>query len=393
MNKLQKLFVFILLFAASGISYSTECKKPVPFIGDWKELMDLSNEFSFHICIKVGGKSGAYVLSEKHADTIFLSWKSQALLSAIKLDKLMYGNKEVKQFQQLTKVFIKDVEKTLAPMLLVAGVEGDGVITKDTRLPVINAKEDTDPSKIGLLKVNTWTERGSGEANFKIKDVHIDKLNKQCKMLLSKPKGNYCVSYVKAWSKAISAYRNDLIKITPAHVSIASIKYSKDWEDFYSLSRGQTFIDTMYTSYRYREKLSGSAFVKAPDVQYFLLRPGVVMEYIEDAAEGDRFKEALSIEWYGFNYWRKCPYLLDNACGMSIVSTYSDRAGSDNQSLGLMFHYDNNLSLGIVRGTGNNKGSGIFVTIDLLKAMESKKERVSAWKKTINENISDFNMD
>jgi uncharacterized protein (UPF0335 family) len=47
--------------------------------------------------------------------------------------------------------------------------------------------------------------------------------------------------------------------------------------------------------------------------------------------------------------------------------------------------------LGVVAGVSDIEDLGIFVTIDLLKALESKKERVSKWKKTINENISDFN--
>ena len=194
-----------------------------------------------------------------------------------------------------------------------------------------------------------------------------------------------CIDGLSTWSKAVSGYRGSIIRLTAEQISMMAAKYSKDWEDFYNNARAQTFIDTIYTASRYSSELAGSAFVKAPDKQYFLFRPSVVMEYVDGAADGEQFKGALSFEWYGFNYWRECPYVFDNACGLSLVSTYSDKASADDHSLGLMFHYDNNLSLGLVMGTGGSNDVGVFVTVDLLKAVENKRERYTAWEKNIKE--------
>lgn len=383
--------LLIVLFILSWPAHSADCEKPSnEEVGHWSELKRLSQRLGYIVCVEAKGGEEGQDLAEQPADAVFEMWKSQVRQSTIELDEVIFGEENQKKFQELAMVFTEDVERALSPMLGVVDSNVSKTITSSISLPSVNAKEDNNPQNIGLLKVNVWTKGKSVEKRFEVKDLHEGEVAERCKQKFTEARGNHCIAYVKAWSKAVSEYNSQLSKISPAQMSLAAVKYSKDWENFYSLSRSQTLFDTIYTSRRYRKKLSGAAFVKAPDVQYFLFRPGVVLDYVEDADEGSRYKEALSFEWWGFNYWRQCPYWIEKACGMSVVSIFSDRADSDNYSLGLMFHYDNNLSFGIARGMEDEEEASLFVTVDFLKAMESKEERLRDWKKTIKENLTEF---
>lgn len=393
MHNIKRILLSFSLFIFCGALYSAECEKPNnEVIGHWGELERLSHELGFILCVEVKGKSKGYTSSQQKVETIFEIWKVQVRKSAIEMDEVLIRD-DARKFQELTIAFIDDVELALIPMFGVTNRNQQNEISQSISLPSIRTKEGGDPQNIGLLKVNVWTKGQSIKSRFEVSGVNKAELANLCKEKFTEARANYCISYAKAWSKAVSAYSSQVSKISPAQISLAAVKYSNDWGNFYSVSRSQTFLDTIYTSYRYRDKLSGSAFVKAPDIQYFLFRPGIVMEYMGAAIEGNRFKEALSFELYGFNYWRKCPVIFDNACGMSLVTTFSDRVGGNNINSGLMFHYNNNLSLGIVHGWNTDKDIGIFVTIDLLKAVESKNKQISAWRKTVKDNLSDFSAD
>ena len=391
MNNSIKIFLLAILLLANWSSRAAECTKPdKETSGHWGELSRLSQQLGYILCVEAGGDQEGEELTENSIEAVFELWKSQVRQSTIELDEVIFAGQDLKKFQELAAAFIEDVERALTPMLGVGDSTELDSMTKDISLPSINTKEDSDLANIGLLHVNVWTKDRSSEKRFKVKDLHKGDVLKRCEAKFTESERNHCIVYVNAWSKAVSEYNSQLSRITPAAMSLAAVKYSKDWEKFYSLARSQTLLDTIYTSSRYRDELSGAAFVKAPKTQYFLFRPSIVLEYIEEAGEGSRYKEALSFEWWGFNYWRKCPHWFEKACGMSVVSVLSDRVASDNFSLGLMFHYDNNLSFGVAHGLGDEEQTTVFLTIDLLKALESKEERFRNWKDTVKDNLEDF---
>lgn len=129
-----------------------------------------------------------------------------------------------------------------------------------------------------------------------------------------------------------------------------------------------------------QEELRDDDFANPPKLQYFFLRPWAVMEYVDKADDGSQFKAALSFEWIGINKWDGC--FKNIACGASVVSTYSDRAGVDDFGLGLMFHIDNKYSFG---GTVRDGEYGFFVTVDLLKAFYDKSAEAKGWQDKVDQ--------
>jgi len=156
--------------------------------------------------------------------------------------------------------------------------------------------------------------------------------------------------------------------------------YSKQWQNYYTKARSQTFIDILLNSYINRKDYQKGEPVSPPSEQWFALHPSIVLEYVDGATDGEQFKEALVVEWFGYNNWDSSLPL-----GISLVTLYSDRASVDDVGHGLMFHVDNNYSIGV---TKHDDEAGIFITVDLLKLFEDKqsnyKRQVSKVKEYLN---------
>lgn len=219
-----------------------------------------------------------------------------------------------------------------------------------------------------------------GTASKRIQ-IDTDANSLQCESILncSAPGQNVCQQFVDAWAKGVSAYKNPAYRLAPQKMAQLAIEYEKDWDNFFSEARSQTVLDRLLTARLNRKKLRNEDFQKAPDTQYFFAHPGVVMEYVENAADGEQFAASLSVEWFGVNRWRGCNLgFINMPFGLSIVSVYSDKAGTEDMGHGLMLHLYNAYSLGVVDRDGE---TGIFVTLDLMKALESKQAKVEKWKK------------
>ncbi len=156
--------------------------------------------------------------------------------------------------------------------------------------------------------------------------------------------------------------------------------YSTQWQNYYTKARSQTFIDILLNSYINRKDYQKGQPVSPPSEQWFALHPSIVLEYVDGATDGEQFKEALVVEWFGYNNWDSSLPL-----GVSLVTLYSDRASVDDVGHGLMFHVDNNYSIGV---TKHDDEAGIFITVDLLKLFEDKqsnyKRQVSKIKGYLN---------
>ncbi|RKF19865.1 hypothetical protein DBZ36_05245 [Alginatibacterium sediminis] len=187
--------------------------------------------------------------------------------------------------------------------------------------------------------------------------------------------------YLGTWATAWSAYTLGAKEAEAAELSKYLLAYSKEWDKFYYEARYQYPWEKMFTSYIYRDQLSSTTFAAPPNKQLFLLRPWAVLEYVDGAADGSQFKAALSLEWFGINLWQGC-FGSNVACGASLISTYSDRAGLDDFGHGLMLHVSNKYSFGATFRDGE---TGIFVTADLLKAITDKKSEVKSWEKRVDE--------
>ena len=146
------------------------------------------------------------------------------------------------------------------------------------------------------------------------------------------------------------------------------------WRQYAVEARSQTPIELAINSWRFDESRKLQGFVRPPDRQIIALHPSVAMEYVDGADEGSRFEPALMVEWIGINRWRwrgGASPRMAHPVGVSLVSTYSDRAGTRDVGHGVVLHYKHVYSLGVTRHGGD---TGVFVSVDLQKLLMDKKE-------------------
>lgn len=82
-------------------------------------------------------------------------------------------------------------------------------------------------------------------------------------------------------------------------------------------------------------------FREPPRTQWFLLHPGVGVEYVSVAKDGEELEPMLYIEVLGTNRWnenhRWLPWFaVRHLSGMSLISSYADRAGVTDVGYGLL---------------------------------------------------------
>lgn len=186
-----------------------------------------------------------------------------------------------------------------------------------------------------------------------------------------------CGDVLRGLEASTNAYKKAL-EISVIGKMLPLVKFhDQSWTEFYTKSRSQTFTDLLLQTYFDKERLIKPEFVSPSEKQYFMLHPSVVVENVSDALDGQQVTEGLALEWIGINWWRQCPLLIGIACGVSVISLFSDRAGVDDFGHGIMLHFANKYSIGF---TDHNGSEGVFITADLLKAFENKNERLQAWK-------------
>ncbi|WP_370243727.1 hypothetical protein [Alteromonas abrolhosensis] len=168
----------------------------------------------------------------------------------------------------------------------------------------------------------------------------------------------------------VAAIQNSYLKKAYSDVALQNVReISAQWTKFSDNSRFQTPLDVLLTSYIYRKELSdGTKLAPPPPLQYFLLRPSVVIEHLNQAVDGSKDEVGLAVEWFGVNSWdSKIPW------GISLASVYADRADSKSIGHGLMFHINNSFSFGFAnRGGGDNS---IYINIEFMDWFVDKKNK------------------
>ncbi len=157
-------------------------------------------------------------------------------------------------------------------------------------------------------------------------------------------------------------------------------RFDNQWKRYATEARSQTPIELFINSKWFDREESKQGFVGAPDYQVIFLHPSVVMESVNNAADGSKFKAGLAMEWIGGNWWSWSDgedAQMETPLGVSIISTYADRAGTKDVGHGLMFHYDHVYSLGVTR---HGDDTGVFLSIDLQKLFTDKAAKLAEVK-------------
>lgn len=251
-----------------------------------------------------------------------------------------------------------------------AGIDLDPFIDSLFQSVKINNKPDT----FQLIKVSrAYYLSADDSINGKIND---DAANDKCKdkaLAFNKT----CYEVLEDFRVAINAANADDNRIALARVSERVGLYSKQWNKYFMDARSQTPWELGFNTWLYKDELTQDKFVLPPSHQLALLHPSIVYEYISDAVDGEQGKEALAIEWIGMNWWN-----LKVPLGISLVTTYSDRALVNDVGNGVMIHINNEYSIGV---TDHDGDTSVFVTIDLLKLIQGKEKRVNEYKKVVEE--------
>jgi len=193
--------------------------------------------------------------------------------------------------------------------------------------------------------------------------------NEKCKTTRFKVN---CYEVLDQLRVALNTTNNAVNATEITRVSESIGLYSELWGNYFEKARSQTFLELSVNTYLYRDQLKKDEFVPPPDYQVIFLHPSIALEYISDADDGEEQSEALVIEWLGINWWdMKVPF------GVSFITSYSDRDSVDDVGMGLMFHVNNNYSIGITDHDGDH---GVLVTLDLLKLFEDKKSNLEKFK-------------
>ena len=241
-----------------------------------------------------------------------------------------------------------------------------------------HVKDNKAPGAFQLVKVSRAYYLSIDDGiNGAISD---DQANEKCKKE-TLGFGKTCYEVLEDFRVAVDAANADVNRINLAKVSDKIGLYSKQWDKYFTDARSQTPLELGLNTWLYKDELTANQFVLPPSYQVALLHPSIVFEYVSDAADGDQEKEALAMEWIGINWWN-----LKVPLGLSLVTTYSDRASVDDVGYGVMLHIDNDYSIGV---TDHDGDTGVFVTIDLLKLIQGKEKRFKKYKKKA-ENINDL---
>jgi len=154
---------------------------------------------------------------------------------------------------------------------------------------------------------------------------------------------------------------------------------NNEWESYFTDARSQFPWELALNGYLYNKndrKAKGVILQAPPRYQWILLHPSVALEYIDNANEGNQFRESVILEIAGYNWWNWKNRDRDTALGLSFITSYSDRSCTRDVGFGVIAHYNHTLSVG---GTLRKGGDpGVFISVDvgrfLLKASESTKK-------------------
>jgi hypothetical protein len=189
-----------------------------------------------------------------------------------------------------------------------------------------------------------------------------------------------CDAVLDDFANAINYYKYSYTSLTAAE-SVAKLdRMSEQWDAFLDSGRSQTLLDLSLTTALERRQFRQGFLVGPPKRQWTLLHPDLAYEHIRQAPAGQRDELTLVIEWFGVNWWSSDSPLAEIPFGISLVSAYADRPDMSSAGHGVVFHFDNKYSVGWTRRRGSD---GFFVSIDLLRLIDNKRERLNRYRRKL----------
>ncbi|MGB5326892.1 MAG: hypothetical protein WBO58_01585 [Gammaproteobacteria bacterium] len=148
-----------------------------------------------------------------------------------------------------------------------------------------------------------------------------------------------------------------------------------NWASFLDYSKSQTVLELFLNGQIYKNSESAQ-FRNPPSYQLVFLHPGVVIENVSEASDGQETEEALILDIVGFNNWTQDEWYFPS--GLSYGLVYKDRKDIEDWGHALSFYFKSKYVLGITDHDGER---GYFVSIDLLELFKDKKKTFDTYKK------------
>lgn len=234
------------------------------------------------------------------------------------------------------------------------GFEGDtDPLEKVTE--IIEGSANDDGFKVATVALNS---RGVVDVNG---SIYIPSDENKC------PK-NECRPVLREFTDLYNYAQVTLASASAVSVLKRLSSLGGQWDSYLDRSRSQTPLELLINSWNFQRKQT-TDFAPPPDWQFIALHPGLVIENVEKAVDGEKTEEALMIELVGANRWRATKWYQPT--GASVVALYSDRVGVDDVGYGVAIHFNSTYTVGF---TDRDGVEGIFISIDLLKPLQDKKK-------------------
>lgn len=149
------------------------------------------------------------------------------------------------------------------------------------------------------------------------------------------------------------------------------------WNSFYEESKSQMFWEMIANGALFQRNNKAYQFSEPPSWQLVLMHPSVVVENVEDAIDGDQFKEALMLEAIGVDWWQQDKWYLPS--GGALIAVYSDRLDVDDWGYGVALNFRSKFTIGVAE---HGDDRGVFMTIDLMKLIQDKKKTIDNYRET-----------
>jgi hypothetical protein len=189
---------------------------------------------------------------------------------------------------------------------------------------------------------------------------------------------NSAAALSKLWMTAFLAAQT----ISDAGLKTLNTKIQQDneeWQHFFKSGKTMLPLDFVLTDWlearHYKETPEyADGQVGPPKRQWFLLHPAVAMEHVNSAPDGQQLKPILQLELVGVNWWRPQdrPFsalpLLNALSGISLMTTYADRSGVKDVGGGILFVFNNSLTVGVSR---YGDRTGLSLSTDLLDTLKN----------------------
>jgi len=141
----------------------------------------------------------------------------------------------------------------------------------------------------------------------------------------------------------------------------------KQWDNYYEKSKAQTIWEMGLNGYFFQKDNKEHQFMTPPDYQFILMHPGLVVENIPEALDGEHVEEAITLEAVGINYWQQDAWYLPS--GAALIGLYSDRIGKEDWGYGIAMYFNNSYTFGV---SIHGKKYGYFASVDFLKIIQDK---------------------